>query len=357
MMAEAQDPELLDIASRVLIVDDSAAVREGLRALVATDRSLRTVGEAASGEEGLELARTLSPDIILLDNEMPGMNGIELLPAFRHELPGTRIVMFTLSPAISDEARSLGASAVVSKDGGDASLLETLRQVRRGERSTTVRLATVARLRRDRPRVSALSLGVVVAALAIYAIVLSALAAVLSSRETILVLFGTALGALVIAMIVAGTGALRPLNARGHADEALGNAVGAGAGADDVVRLIRSALACDAAMLFALSSAGRGIHVVSTVGITDFDAERTFLGLPALARSVRETRIVETTSDDDLVADSRSAAFAPIISSAGTPLGVIAVFYRRTTVLTHPDHRRLRIAAIAAEAAIERVGG
>jgi hypothetical protein len=204
---------------------------------------------------------------------------------------------------------------------------------------------------------SALSVVVVIAALGIYAIVLSALAAVLSSRETILVVFGTVLGALVIAMIVAGTGALRPLNARGHADEALGNAVGAGAGADEVVRLIRSALACDAAMLFALSSAGRGIHVVSTVGITDFDAERTFLGLPALARSMRETRIVETTSDDDLVADSRSAAFAPIISSAGTPLGVIAVFYRRTMVLTHPDHRRLRTAAIAAEAAIEGLAG
>src|SRR5438270_11397547 len=104
MMAEAVDPPEFDIASRVLVVDDSAAVREGLRALIATDRSLRTVGEAANADEGLELARTLSPDIILLDNEMPGMNGIELLPALRRELPGTRIVMFTLSPAISDEA-------------------------------------------------------------------------------------------------------------------------------------------------------------------------------------------------------------------------------------------------------------
>jgi hypothetical protein len=71
---------------------------------------------------------------------------------------------------------------------------------------------------------------------------------------------------------------------------------------------------------------------------------------------VREARIVETSSSDDLIADSSSAAFAPIISSAGTPLGVIAVFYRRTTVLTHPDHRRLRTAAIAAEAAIESMG-
>jgi DNA-binding NarL/FixJ family response regulator len=356
MMTEALDRPDLEIASRVLIVDDSAAVREGLRALVATDRSLRTVGEAANGEEGLALARTLSPDIILLDNEMPGMNGIELLPAFRHELPGTRIVMFTLSPAISDEARSLGASAVVSKDGGDATLLETLRQVRRGERSTTVRLASVARLRADRPRLAFGGVAIVVAALAGYAVVTSAAAGALSSAETALVIGGSALGAIVAAAILAGAGALRPIAGRRRADRLLGEATGTDLRPDDVVRRARAALGCDAAMLFALSGAGRRVRVVSTVGITDFDAERAFLGLPALARSVREARIVETSSTDDLVAGSSSAAFAPVISSAGAPLGVIAVFYRRTTVLTHPDHRRLRTAAIAAEAAIESTG-
>jgi CheY-like chemotaxis protein len=357
MMAEAPEGQELDIASRVLIVDDSAAVREGLRALVATDRTLRTVGEASNGEEGLALARTLSPDIILLDNEMPGMNGIELLPAFRHELPGTRIVMFTLSPAISDEARSLGASAVVSKDGGDATLLETLREVRRGERSTTVRLATVARLRADRPRFAFGGLAIVIAALAGYAVVASAVAGALSPGETALAVGGSALGAIVVVAILAGAGALRPIAGRRRADRLLGEATGTDLRPDDIVRRTRSALGCDAAMLFALSGAGRRVRVVSTVGISDFDAERTFLGLPALARSVREVRIVETSSSDDLVADSRSAAFAPIVSSAGTPLGVIAVFYRRTTVLTHPDHRRLRTAAIAAEAAIESTHG
>jgi len=356
-MREALEGPELDIASRVLIVDDSAAVREGLRALVATDRSLRTVGEAANGEEGLELARTLSPDIILLDNEMPGMNGIELLPAFRHELPGTLIVMFTLSPAISDEARSLGASAVVSKDGGDATLLETLRQVRRGERSTTVRLATVARLRADRPRLPFGRLAIVVAAVALYAVVASAVAGAMSPGETALVVAGSMLGAIVAAAILAGAGALRPIAGRRRADRLIGEATGTDLRPDDVLRRTRAALGCDAAMLFALSGAGRRVRVVSTVGITEFDAERTFLGLPALARSVREARIVETSSSDDLIADSSSAAFAPIISSAGTPLGVIAVFYRRTTVLTHPDHRRLRTAAIAAEAAIESSGG
>jgi CheY-like chemotaxis protein len=353
MMAEAADRPDLDIASRVLIVDDSAAVREGLRALVATDRSLQTVGEAANGEEGLVLARTLSPDIILLDNEMPGMNGIELLPALRQELPGTRIVMFTLSPAISDEARALGASAVVSKDGGDATLLETLRQVRRGERSTTVRLATVARLRPARPRLPFGRLGIVLAAIAVYLVVVSATAGALPTGETALMLGGSALGAIVIAAILAGAGALRPIGGQRRADRLLGEATGATLSADDVVRRTRAALGCDAAMLFAISGPGRRVRVVSTVGVSDFDAERTFLGLPALARSLREARIVETSSSDDLVADSSSATFAPIISSDGTALGVLAIFYRRTVVLTHPDHRRLRAAAIAAEGAIE----
>jgi two-component system nitrate/nitrite response regulator NarL len=353
MMAEARDDPEGDLASRVLIIDDSAAVRQGLRALVETDASLRAVGEASNATEGLELARTLSPDLILLDNEMPGMRGIELLPVLLRELPGTRVVMFTLSPAISDEAQTLGASAVVSKDGGDATLLETLRQVRRGDRSTTVRLATVARLRRDRLGVSAPRLGIVLAVFAGYVIVVSALAGAVSAENTTLVLGGSALGAIVVVAIVAGSGALRPLTGRRYADQRLGEATGASVGADDVVRRIRAALGCDAAMLFALSSAGRRVRVVSTAGVTDFDAERTFLGLPALARSVREARIVETSSSDDLVADASSAVFAPIIAPDGTPLGAIVVFYRRKVALTHPDQRRLRAAAIAAETAIE----
>jgi DNA-binding NarL/FixJ family response regulator len=301
MMAEERNDPEHDIASRVLIIDDSAAVRQGLRALVETDASLRSVGEASNAAEGLELARSLSPDVILLDNEMPGMNGIELLPTLVRELPGTRVVMFTLSPAITAEARALGASAVVSKDGGDTTLLDTLREIRRGDRSTTVRLATVARLRRDRPRL-----------------------------EGLLAAFS-----------------------RHRADRLLGETIGASVGADVVVRRIRSALRCDAAMLFALSKAGRRVRVVSTTGITDFDDERTFLGLPALARSLREGRIVETAAGDDLVAGARSAAFAPMTSPDGTPLGVVAVFYRGKVALTHLDHRRLRAAAIAAEAAIE----
>ena len=58
-------------------------------------------------------------------------------------------------------------------------------------------------------------------------------------------------------------------------------------------------------------------------------------------------------SDEVPPLQARSAAFAPMISPDGTPLGVVAVFYRRKMALTYPDHRRLRAAAIAAEGAVE----
>ena len=64
MMAEARNDPERDIASRVLIIDDSAAVRQGLRALVETDASLRSVGEAANAAEGLELARSLARECV-----------------------------------------------------------------------------------------------------------------------------------------------------------------------------------------------------------------------------------------------------------------------------------------------------
>ncbi|HEY8731852.1 MAG TPA: response regulator transcription factor, partial [Candidatus Limnocylindria bacterium] len=169
-MAEHPDVPKDGRTSSVLIIDDSAAVRAGIRALIDTDASLRTVGDAPNALEGLELARALRPDLILLDNEMPGTRGIDLLPTLRSEVPGSRVVMFSMSPAIADQARALGASAAVRKDGSDAGLLEALREVRRGEASTTVQLAAFARLRRERPTVAAHDVGILFTAVASYAV-------------------------------------------------------------------------------------------------------------------------------------------------------------------------------------------
>jgi hypothetical protein len=161
---------------------------------------------------------------------------------------------------------------------------------------------------------------------------------------------GSGIGAITLLGIGAGAGAFR-LSALRRSDVLLAEAIGATvAGSDAFVRKVRSALGCDAAMLFGLSNGSR-LRVVSLAGV-HLNDERTFVGLPALARSVREARVVVIDSGDDLIDGARAAAFAPIVAEDGTPLGVLAVFYRRKVSLDARDHRRLRAAAIAAEAAV-----
>ena len=395
-MAEHPDVPKDGRTSSVLIIDDSVAVRAGIRALIDTDASLRTVGDAPNALEGLELARALRPDLILLDNEMPGTRGIDLLPTLRSEVPGSRVVMFSMSPAIADQARALGASAAVRKDGSDARLLEALREVRRGEPSTTVQLAAFARLRRERPTVAAHDVGILFTAVASYAVAflvieprLGASAAVVGVASvaasgallgpalgivaaigvtavtaalwtitghpvdgTVLRYGGNGLGAIALLLIGAGSGAVRR---RAIAERRMGlfvdEAIGAGTrGGNPFMRRVRAALGSDAAILFALSSATRQLRIVSTSGVAELDDERTFLGVPALARAVGESRIVE--SGDDLVAGARSAAFAPVTAEDGTSVGVLAVFYRRPISLTPAQQLRLRTVAGAAVTAL-----
>jgi len=81
----------------VLLVDDHALFREGLAALLSTQEGIEIVGEVASGEEALEKARELMPDVILMDILMPGMGGLEATRKIKEEMPHTRIVMLTVS--------------------------------------------------------------------------------------------------------------------------------------------------------------------------------------------------------------------------------------------------------------------
>jgi len=113
--------------ARVLIVDDSREIREGVRALLATEPSMLVVGEASNGDEALGIALVLRPDLIVLDHEMPGTRGLDLLPKLRVILPGVRVVMFTMSSGISSQALRRGADAVAAKDD-PAGLLGALRR-------------------------------------------------------------------------------------------------------------------------------------------------------------------------------------------------------------------------------------
>ncbi len=123
--------------TRVLIVDDHAAVREGLKSLMREDPELEVVGEAADAEEGLRLARRHRPDIIVLDNEMHGRSGLALIPDLRAEVPSARIVMFSLESTVREQAIAAGAHTFITKDAPMGQILEALRPTRRAAPQTS----------------------------------------------------------------------------------------------------------------------------------------------------------------------------------------------------------------------------
>ena len=91
---------------RVLIVDDHAIIRQGLRAILEWDSEIRIIGEAPDGERALQMARKLCPDVVLMDLLMPVMDGIAATTAIRNELPDTEVLALT---SVLDESRVVGA--------------------------------------------------------------------------------------------------------------------------------------------------------------------------------------------------------------------------------------------------------
>src|SRR5438093_207052 len=115
------------LATRVLIVDDHLAVREGLRSLIDPDPDFDVIGEAGNGNEAAEKALELQPDLILLDNSMPGLTGLEVARILRTNLPAAKIVFLTLDPGIRDLALATGAVAHVSKDQSPQEIVRVIR--------------------------------------------------------------------------------------------------------------------------------------------------------------------------------------------------------------------------------------
>jgi two-component system nitrate/nitrite response regulator NarL len=120
---------------RVLVVDDHTLFRRGLIALLARDSAITVVGDAADAGEALRRAQELKPDVILLDNHLPGVNGVDALPALRDAAPGVRIVMLTVSEDEQDLAAALraGASGYLLKTSEGDALVHAIAQVMRGE--------------------------------------------------------------------------------------------------------------------------------------------------------------------------------------------------------------------------------
>ena len=119
---------------RIMLVDDHALVRSAVRqALAAPD--LEVVGEAASADEALLLAPELRPDLILLDVDLPGTDGLRLLRELIPRLPETKVVMLTVSTSRRDllEAVEHGAIGYLTKDLDPAALQRAVRGIRRGD--------------------------------------------------------------------------------------------------------------------------------------------------------------------------------------------------------------------------------
>jgi len=122
---------------RVLVVDDHAIVRKGIRALLAEFGDIEVVGEASDGQEAIDQAAVLNPDVILMDLVMPGVDGIEATRQITTAEAGPRILVLT-SFAGDDKvfpAIKAGALGYLLKDSEPADLVEAIQQVHRGEPS------------------------------------------------------------------------------------------------------------------------------------------------------------------------------------------------------------------------------
>jgi two-component system nitrate/nitrite response regulator NarL len=120
---------------RVLIIDDHPLFRKGVADLLSLEPGLELVGEAASGEDGIQLALRLEPDLILLDLNMRGMDGVETLRRLREQgMTEVRILLLTVSNAHEDVVRALraGADGYLLKDMEPEEILASLRTAMRG---------------------------------------------------------------------------------------------------------------------------------------------------------------------------------------------------------------------------------
>lgn len=120
----------------VLLVDDHPFVREGIRSFLADVPGCKVAGEARTGEEALVMAEKLRPDFVLLDINLPGANGLEIIGRLSKHLPNARILILTVHNSreyVMHVARS-GAHGYILKDAPPAELLHAIREIQAGRR-------------------------------------------------------------------------------------------------------------------------------------------------------------------------------------------------------------------------------
>ncbi len=116
---------------RLLIVEDQPGVRRGLKMLFATEPDLSVIGEASCGEAALDLATSLGPDVVLMDVELPCMDGIATTSELHQLQPQAKVIMLSLhdDERTRSRAKKAGAVAFVAKSMSPEMLLATIRQV------------------------------------------------------------------------------------------------------------------------------------------------------------------------------------------------------------------------------------
>ncbi len=122
---------------KILLVDDQPRVRRGLRMRLALEADIMIVGEAAGGQQALEAAARLQPDVVVMDVEMPDMDGIEAAKALHDRQPEILVIMLSIhdTSTLRARAQAAGAAAYVEKSDGVITLLNEIRQTipRQGE--------------------------------------------------------------------------------------------------------------------------------------------------------------------------------------------------------------------------------
>jgi two-component system, NarL family, nitrate/nitrite response regulator NarL len=120
--------------TRLLVVDDHTLFRRGLIALLSQYEDVQVIGEAADASEAQRRARELQPDVVLLDNHLPGVRGVDALPGLREAAPQARVLMLTVSEDEADLAAALrgGAAGYVLKTIEGDDLVQAVRNCARG---------------------------------------------------------------------------------------------------------------------------------------------------------------------------------------------------------------------------------
>ncbi|WP_078549996.1 response regulator [Litchfieldia alkalitelluris] len=120
---------------KLMLVDDHAVLRDGLKTILELEEDIQVIGEAISGEEAIEKATVLLPDIILMDINMPGKNGVEVTGILKKKHPGIKILMLTMHN--HDEffmtAIREGADGYLLKDAPSDQVVDAIRTVAKGE--------------------------------------------------------------------------------------------------------------------------------------------------------------------------------------------------------------------------------